>query len=219
MIISRRFNGPPDSGNGGYCAGRFAALVGGLAVVTLRRPPPLETPLRAVHNGAGIRIYAADRVIADVVPASGPAPAPVPPVTLNEALDAAESYSGLAEHPFRTCYVCGIERAEGDGLLIFPGRLPNGRSAAPWVVPDDVAPETMWAALDCPGGWAIAGPGRPYVMGQMAAVVRAVPEPGDICLVVGECDRVEGRRAYVRSTIYSLKGEIMATAEAIWVAI
>ncbi|HET8683513.1 MAG TPA: hypothetical protein VFM54_16830 [Micromonosporaceae bacterium] len=219
MIISRRFNGPPESGNGGYCAGRFAALVDGPAVVTLRRPPPLDTPLRATRGSAGFRVYAGEQVVADALAAHGPAPVPVPPVALTEALDASEEYGGLVDHPFRTCYVCGVDRAEGDGLLIFAGPLPDGRSAAPWVVPDDVAVETMWAALDCPGGWAIGGVGRPYVLGQIAAVVSALPEPGEICLVVGECDRVEGRKAATRSTIYSLKSEVMATAEATWIAV
>ena len=46
IVIDRRFRGPNDSGNGGYSAGRFALAHGGDVVeVTLRLPPPLETPL------------------------------------------------------------------------------------------------------------------------------------------------------------------------------
>ena len=50
ISIDARFNGPPDSGNGGYCSGVFASFVdtsgpdAGVEV-TLRRPPPLDTPL------------------------------------------------------------------------------------------------------------------------------------------------------------------------------
>ncbi len=54
LTIARRFNGPPESGNGGYVSGRLAqaytAEFGELPEdakieVTLRKPPPLETPL------------------------------------------------------------------------------------------------------------------------------------------------------------------------------
>ena len=46
IVIDRRFRGPNDSGNGGYSAGRFALAHGGDVVeVTLRLPPPLDTPL------------------------------------------------------------------------------------------------------------------------------------------------------------------------------
>ena len=47
VMIPRRFNGPPDSGNGGYSCGVVAALLDAPAVeVTLRAPPPLERELR-----------------------------------------------------------------------------------------------------------------------------------------------------------------------------
>ena len=49
IAIDRRFRGPDDSGNGGYCAGVFALARGGeVTEVTLRLPPPLETPLDLV---------------------------------------------------------------------------------------------------------------------------------------------------------------------------
>ncbi len=42
LSIPARFNGPLDSGNGGYCAGLVAGLVEGPAEVNLRRPVPLD---------------------------------------------------------------------------------------------------------------------------------------------------------------------------------
>jgi hypothetical protein len=45
VIIQSRYNGPPGSGNGGYCAGVWATNCGLTAdalEVTLRMPPPLE---------------------------------------------------------------------------------------------------------------------------------------------------------------------------------
>src|SRR5450755_4067922 len=51
LVIPSRFCGPPGSGNGGYVCGRIAAYVDGPVTVTLRRPPPLATPM-AVERGA-----------------------------------------------------------------------------------------------------------------------------------------------------------------------
>ena len=45
LTIPSRFCGPPGIGNGGYVCGRIAAYVDGPATVTLRRPPPLDTPM------------------------------------------------------------------------------------------------------------------------------------------------------------------------------
>src|SRR4051812_33728415 len=43
--IGTRFRGPPESANGGYCAGILADALAGAVEVTLRRPPPLEQEL------------------------------------------------------------------------------------------------------------------------------------------------------------------------------
>jgi hypothetical protein len=112
--------------------------------------------------------------------------------------------------------VCGPERA--DGLRIFPGPVAAG-VAAPFVAPASVTPETVWAALDCPGGWSVISPGRPYVLGRMAAVVHALPSPGDECVVTGTCEEVEGRKAAVRTALYSPGGELLAHARATWIAL
>ena len=118
----------------------------------------------------------------------------VAPVSLGEAVAASASYPGFTTHPFPTCFVCGTERAEGDGLRLFPGRLADRRTATPFTVPDDIRPELMWAALDCPGGWAVPLEGRPYVLGRLAARVEALPAPGERCVVMGAMTGEEGAR-------------------------
>ena len=221
MLIGARFNGPPDSGNGGWSAGTFAAAagarVGGPAYrVTLRVPPPLETPLTLVDGQA----LAGVALVAEVTEAPAEDVAVVvPPVDLAGAEAAARGYAGFDAHPFPGCWVCGPQRGEGDGLRIFSGPLPDGRTAAPWTVPADVGPATMWAALDCPGGWTVLGSGRVYVLGRIAASVAALPEPGAICVVVGAAEAVEGRKATVRSTVYAPDGAPLATARATWIAV
>ena len=212
MIIPAAFNGPPGTGNGGYCCGVFSAGVDGVAEVTLRMPPPLDVELSAVDGSV---VTAAGDVIATVRPV--PAfPHPGAAVPLAEAVEASRSYAGFADHPFPSCYVCGPERA--DGLRIFPGPVPGG-VAAPFVVPASVDRETVWAALDCPGGWSVISPGRPYVLGRMAAVVSALPAPGDECVVVGTCEELDGRKAAVRTALYSPDGGLLAHARATWIAI
>jgi hypothetical protein len=220
MLIPARFNGPPGSGNGGWSAATFAtaagARLGGPAFeVTLRVPPPLETSLSWAHGA----VLAPDGTrVAEVAAVDGVGPA-VAAASYGDALAAAAAYPGLVDHPFPGCYVCGPDRAEGDGLRIFPGRLPDGRTAAPWTAPTDVRAETMWAALDCPGGWAVLGAGRVYVLGRIAAAVEALPEPGAACVVVGVGDAAQGRKAQVRSTVYGPDGRALATARATWIAV
>lgn len=222
MIIESRFNGPPGSGNGGYSSGVFAtALIGaGPAEVTLRRPPPLDVPLTAGTTAAadgGLEVHGPDGEVVARVKAVDPVVPTVPAVSWAEAVQASRSYAGFADHPFPTCYVCGPQRA--DGLRIFPGRVTDGRTAAPFVVPAEVTPATVWAALDCPGGWSIIAPGRPYVLGRMAAVVAALPAAGDECVVVGATVRTEGRKALVHSALYGPEGDPIGYARATWIAI
>ena len=56
VSVPRRFNGPPDSANGGYTCGLVAELVDADVVqVTLRSPPPLETELAVERADAAGR--------------------------------------------------------------------------------------------------------------------------------------------------------------------
>lgn len=222
LIIGARYNGPPGSGNGGYSAGRFAvaAGLGGDAVeVTLRRPPPLEVELQTRAAGEGIDVYAGQELIAEVRPAAVDAAEVVEPVGWEEAVAVSASYPGFTVHPFPTCFVCGPERAEGDGLRLFPGRLPDGRTATPFRVPGEVTAELVWACLDCPGGWAVPLEGRPYVLGRLAVRLGQPPVAGSQCIVMGAITHQEGRKAYVRTTLWTTDGTPLATARATWLAL
>jgi hypothetical protein len=218
MRIAARFNGPPGSGNGGYSAGLLAAELDGVVEVTLRRPPPLDTDITVSRSSGSARAVVGDDLIAEAHPAAD-RPDPVPPVSLPVAADAATRFPGLQDHPFPTCYVCGPGR--DDGLRLYPGVLDDGRTAAPWRVPPDVSPVTMWAALDCPGGWSVIAPnaGRPYVLGRLAVWLDALPSPGESCVVMGRQVSAEGRKATVLSTVYGPQGTTLATARATWIAL
>lgn len=224
MIISARFNGPPGSGNGGYSAGVFASELGdgsggiglgggGVSEVTLRRPPPLDVELSIMDT----QVLGPDgAVVAEVGPGE-PVGAAVPAVGYSDAVDASRGYEGFSDHPFPTCYGCGPAR--DDGLRIFPGRLADGTTAAPWTVPADVSVPVVWTSLDCSGGWTVVGAGRPYVMGRIAVEIGRLPAPGDECVVRGALASMEGRRALVHTTLYGPDGAELARARATWVAI
>jgi hypothetical protein len=113
--------------------------------------------------------------------------------------------------------VCGPQRP--DGLRIFPGPLGDGRTVAPWTVPADVELATIWAALDCPGGWTAMAQGRTFVLGRIAVTVAELPGPGASCVVAGRMSATSGRKAMVDSILYAESGAPMAAARATWIAV
>jgi hypothetical protein len=66
LTIARRFRGPLTSANGGYAAGSLAQALAAPAVeVTLRLPPPLETPLAIVEDGERTLLLDGERLVAE----------------------------------------------------------------------------------------------------------------------------------------------------------
>jgi hypothetical protein len=225
LVIDERFHGPSGSGNGGYVCGRVAAYVDGLAEVTLRLPPPLGRPLRVSRTGTDVHVLDGQALVAEAAPASVEL-TPPPPVDLAAATDAARRYLGLSAHPFPTCFVCGPYRA--DGLRLTPG-LVDGRDlvAAPWTPGADlgdaagvVRDEFVWSALDCPGAWAFdVGPGRPMMLGRLAARLDTPLRTGQPYVVVGWPIAVDGRKLYSGTAVYDDAGAVCAVARATWIAI
>jgi hypothetical protein len=227
ITIDGRFNGPPESGHGGYVCGIVASLISGQAEVTLRRPPPLDRPLEIVRlDGGGVALRDGETVIVEGAPTSVETDVPEP-VSFPDAETASESYVGAREHAFPTCFGCGPRRAEGDGLRIFPG-LVEGRDvvAAPWT-PDaaladadgTVRPEFVWAALDCSGGWALLAqlPERPVVLGRLAAKLLTPVRASERCVVIGWPLGEDGRKMYSGTALFSEEGKLRAFARATWV--
>ena len=226
LTVEHRFRGPSDSGNGGYVCGLLADRAGAVvgetgAVVTLRTPPPLETPLAVVSDGdGGVRLMRGETMVAEAS-RSRLEVDPVPPVDTATARAASEAYPGLISHPFPECFVCGPQRPPGDGLRLFPGRLGDGRTACTWTVTPEFAgrSELVWAALDCPGGWSAEIEGRPMVLGRLTAVIDAVPAAGEECIVMGRLLGAEGRKTWTSSTVYAEDGHELGRAHATWISI
>ena len=224
IFVERRFCGPPDSGNGGYVSGRLAALIDGPALVRLQVPPPLEVELSVKKTAGGVELLHGATVVAWARPSEVSIQVPSAP-GFAEAEAASRSYRGFKSHPFPTCLVCGPERAEGDGLRIFPGPLGrDGIVACPWVPAASFAdnggtvrPEFMWAALDCPGGFSFEmTQGDAVLLGELAADVRGRVRVGERCVAIGwELGR-EGRKHHVGSALFSASGECRGVARATW---
>ena len=207
MIIAERFRGPDSSGNGGYACGLFAA--GREAEVTLRLPPPLETPLLADDG----RVLAGGAVVAELREATVDL---VPPEAVSWD-DALAAQSPDLDSPFPHCFVCGHARGD-DGLHIHAGPVA-GRDvyAAPWLV-GDVGSEFVWAALDCPGAYATGALGRgTVVLGRLAARVERVPGLGERCVVVAWPLGSEGRKHGAGTALYTESGELLGLARALWI--
>ena len=69
LTIPAFFNGPPSSGNGGYTCGRVAELVDAeVAEVSLRSPPPLDTPLELERDGERVLVRDGDTLVAEAAP-------------------------------------------------------------------------------------------------------------------------------------------------------
>lgn len=232
-VIGSQFNGPPTTGNGGYVAGLLAhRLTDQLHCVTavtskLLRPPPLDAPLHWRDQARGVSLVDDEgEVVGTAEPGSfreGPPEAP----TLDEARAAGEAYDGFNQHPFPTCFTCGIERAEGDGLRVFSGPLADGRVACSWTAHESFADgsgrlrhEFAWAAMDCPGGWAAGiAEDKPMLLGKMTAVVDYLPPVGEECIVVGSLQRVDGRKHFTSTALYAPSGSLVGHAEQIWITI
>jgi hypothetical protein len=227
LTVPSRYCGPPESGNGGWTSGHLATQVtaspGRPAVsVRLRTPPPLDRPMQVRPGDDGEALL----VDGDVLVASAAPVPPLPradlpaPVTFAEALGVAGTYAGLHDHPFPTCFSCGTDRDPADALCLRPGAVPGreGVHAAAWV-PQESTPEVVWAALDCPGAWALGVGGRPMVLGTMTAEVDALPAVGEEHVVMAWARGSEGRKHWCGTALYAADGRLLALADATWIAI
>lgn len=225
LCIDRRFRGPPDSGNGGYFAGLLARELGGSDVaVTLRRPAPLGVALRAEAENGRARLLHGEVVLAEAERAALDIIVPPSP-SLAEAR-AAEGRFDASRHIYPGCFVCGPERAPGDGLCIFPGVLGDGRVAASWTPEAELAgadglvrTEFVWAALDCPGYFAVQDQAGLALLGRIG-VLRHAPVPAGGPLVVQAWSLgSDGRKHRAGTALHGADGRLLAAAEQIWVSL
>jgi hypothetical protein len=234
ITIDRRFCGPPDSGNGGYVCGVLASHLGAPGEVTLRRPPPLKTPMTVAESDGGtLRLLDQDEVVAEATPGPDNLGLDVPaPPSVAEARAASARSRYLAhpdQHPFPTCFVCGPAREPKDGLRILVAPLDGRDLSADVWIPDPeltdadraVRPEFVWAALDCPSGIGAMGDappkGPPFVLGRLSVRQLLPVLPAAPLVVVGWRIGEAGRKLLAGSALFTARDQLAALARATWI--
>jgi hypothetical protein len=126
-----------------------------------------------------------------------------------------------------------VEVLDGDGLRIFAGPEPGdgpdrgqvrvaGWRPDPAFLDGDgrLRPELVWSALDCPGGWALAGPGN---TGTLQVEIREPVDGRRPLIVMGwradtPTPRAGSRRRHAGTALFDARGRLLAVGAAIWVA-
>jgi hypothetical protein len=197
---------------------------------------PLDRPL-VVRVAEGDAVLSDDEgVIARTTSPDLAVTVPAPP-----AVDVARHVSsrflerlerGEVRHTFPECFVCGHRREPADGLRVFPGPVDGGLGdeagmrVGAWR-PDAafldeagrLRPEFVWSALDCPGGWAIAGPAN---TGTLQVEILEPVDGHQELIVMGwpmraDSARPGSRRRYAGTAMFDTRGRLLARGAAIWV--
>lgn len=231
VTIARQFCGPPNSGNGGYVCGVIAKDLPGPAKAVLRAPVPLDIELSLEGAEGAIQLTSAEGLLVGLAAPGDAAVLPEPPPAPSQAAARAASagYPAHRERMHPICFTCGTDRAEGDGLRIFPGQVegaPAGHVACVWT-PDAafadasglIAAEVIWAALDCPGffAWVVKEGRHGALLGTMTGEVLRRPQPGEPTIVMAWPLAREGRKETAGVALFSAEGELMARAHQVWV--
>lgn len=232
VVINQRFRGPPASGNGGYSCALIGQFIDGPAVVRLQVPPPLDTPLQVRKKDGQLELFyrneTGEVLVASARPAKVEIEIPQPP-DFSGAQAASARYRGFANHFYPGCFVCGPERECGDGLRIFAGPVeegtgPAGMVAAAWI-PDStlvdssgrVAPEFVWAALDCPGAYAFPEPQNGVLLlGELAVSIEGSISAGEKCVLIAWEISRQGRKHYTGTALFGESGSCRAVGYATW---
>ena len=229
VTIDRRFNGPPDSAQGGYACGLIAERIDSpAAAVSLRAPPPLETPLEVRRGADGaVVLYDGELRIADGAAAQLDLAVPEP-VSPESAARASEDFPWRDRHPFPTCFGCGPQRSPQEAIAVLPGPVP-GRDlvAAPWTPLDEfagpdgaVTPLYTWAALDCPTSFgALSADAPTHVLAHLQARLLAPVRAGEPHTVIAWQVGREGRKAFGAAAIHAADGTLCAVSEGLWIQV
>ena len=242
IVIERRFRGPDlggGTGNGGYFCGLAALAVGpDVRAVEIKRTTgvPLGRPLTVRMVAEGAEIHDNEGLIArtsaEEIVVSVPAPPPLDVARQASARFLERLERGEVGHMFPECFVCGHRRAPGDGLRLFAGPLDGGPGDKAGVrvgawKPDGaflderglLRPEFVWSALDCPGGWAIAGPAN---TGTLQVEILGPVDGRQELIVMGwpmaaHAARPGSRRRFAGTAMFDARGRLRARGAAIWV--
>jgi hypothetical protein len=225
VTVPSRFNGPPASGNGGYSCGVVASVLDGPAAVSLRRPVPLDQALALRHEDDGkVCAFANGELVVEAVPTTPLLAWDGALVGIEEARAARDRYAAPLAGEFGHCFVCG--RSRHDGFDVFTGPVDGtDLVASPWTPPawagdadGTVRPEFVWAALDCPGYFALHGGDTTiaYLARQQVEILAPV-RAGVEYIVVGRPLERTGRKGTSATAVLDVDGKVLAHAECLLV--
>ncbi|MBH0776287.1 PaaI family thioesterase [Nocardia bovistercoris] len=228
VTIPEHVYGYPDVAFGGYVAGLLASRVADDAHlrVDFRRRVPVGTPLLVTAAESGG--YAlTDRDGTVLVEARGSAVTiDLPPAPTWERAST-HTEAALPTRRPTDCYGCGSYCAPGKGLRLYPSVLDD-RIVAAWTPDAELArpdgtlsPENVWAALDCPGGWAgielLGMPRTGAVTAALTATRFAPIRAGEDYLSYAWPIGAHGRKFTVGVAVTTADGSPCALAEALWI--
>lgn len=240
FVIAGQFNGPATSGNGGHAGGRLAAELQArrgkaqAVEVTLRAPIVLDRPLEVRdRSDGGVDLYDGDRLLAEAVATTLAPEVPVPP-TLEEARAASvigrmrlATRSGNA---YLHCFGCGLARGEHEGLRITPTPAGGGDQVAAQWTPDEafaeadgtIPPGIVWAALDCPAGFAwsfrTGESNEGLLTGRITLALAGEVRAGKDYIVTGWPLEREGRKLHAGTALHDASGKLLAWSRQLWFA-
>lgn len=226
IIIESRFCGPPNNGNGGYTCGQLANFIKGIAEVTLRSPPPLNTPMNVKQVAKDkFCLFDQSTLIAEAIPSELDLIPPKPP-TFEAADISSVKVEDITNHYFPTCFVCGPQRDKVDGLRIFPGPV-KGKNyiAATWIPDPSLSDETgyiknevIWAVMDCPGGWAIVQEEMRFIiLGRLVVQILDRVKSSEKHIVMAWTISEDRRKIFAGTALYSAEGQLFAKGKATWI--
>lgn len=225
VVIDERFEGPVRHANGGYTSGLLASRLGGAASVRLRKMTPTEKPLRITAGDRGMSLFDGETLLAEAEPGTPELDVP-PPVSLDAVELAVQRSPALSgNHGAPGCFGCGPQQPPGRGLRQFPGPIGDtGLSGAHWTAPVDLTDgeghtpvEVVWAALDCPGGWALGirgvlGPDAFPALTRQTAEVLAPTHPGERLVTLAWPVESDPARPEAGTAVYGADGTVRAVA-------
>ncbi len=228
MIIEKRFNGPPHSGNGGYVCGMIAKEIENTVSVTLLKPPPLEVPMILTKEDEHWELRKNRTIIAKAEEGFVSIEPPVIP-SMADAVLCESRYSGFEKHIFPECFVCGPNRNEHDGLRLFAGISgTKDYVAGPLRTFDNLydsngvmKTEFIWAALDCPGAYAITeiSEEKFMLLGRMTVDIKEDIKKEDNLIVMGWYLGSDGKKNVSGTAIIDSDQNIKAVAKSIWIEV
>lgn len=225
--VDPRWNGPADSGNGGFSTGVFAGLLDGAAVVSLHTGVPLGRPLDVRRSEDGqVQVRHHGVLVASAV--RGEAFCEEPPHRPTyDAAERARDRHPLRDvrHPLTDCVVCGPHRV--DGLGVTPGPLEGDDTilAAPYVPVaehgsshGEVDRPQVWGALDCVSYPAhLLAEQRLALLVSMSVHQLSPVRTQERYVAVGWTRRSGTRSHHTSSALIDLGGRTVASSRAVWV--